>query len=176
MSTGKTVYRLAYGDRHRGATWYDEAHRVVWLLAYGQHEFKGAGDAFPYFKGLDAEDRLLPTSEDYEELFRAQSRRLIASVPHECQELMAQARAAPGVEAKAIIGQHVRLSCAVEIVDSLEEVTIALERKGFTPETLAIIMASLFPGGGDLEYSSTIAGRELVPSAELGYVMLTELP
>lgn len=50
LTSGKTVYRLAYGDRHRGATWYDEAQDVVWLLAYAQHEFRDGPDAFDYFK------------------------------------------------------------------------------------------------------------------------------
>ena len=52
LSSGKPVFRLAYGERHRGATWFDEANRVVWLLGYATHEFEGGGDAFPYFKSL----------------------------------------------------------------------------------------------------------------------------
>jgi hypothetical protein len=60
ITSHETVYRLAYGDRHRGATWYDSANHVVWLLAYAQHEFEGEGDAFPYFKSLDAAGRLFP--------------------------------------------------------------------------------------------------------------------
>lgn len=155
------MYRLAYGDRHRGATWYDEAHDVVWLLAYGQHEFKGEGDAFPYFKSLDTEDRLLPTAGDYEDLFRARASRLAHAVPAECIEILNLARAAPGSAVSGVVASQVKLCCCVEASDGLEEVTVAIKYQGLTPESLAIILAAFFPGGGDLEHAARIADRDL---------------
>jgi len=75
LTSRQTVYRLAYGHRHRGATWHDSANRVIWLLAYGQHEFEQQGDAFPYFKDLDARGKLFPSQADYRDLFRDRDRR-----------------------------------------------------------------------------------------------------
>lgn len=163
LSTGKTVYRLAYGDRHRGATWHDEAHDVVWLLAYAQHEFEGAGDAFPYFKSLDADDRLLPTVEDYEELFRAQADRLAHAVPAQCLEMLEDARSTPGTEVSGDIAGHVHVVCCVEQADGLEEVTIAIKYRGLTTDSLPIILASFFPDAraDRLENVRRIGGRDL---------------
>jgi hypothetical protein len=163
LSTGRTVYRLAYGDRHRGATWHDEAHNVVWLLAYAQHEFEGAGDAFPYFKALDADDRLLPTTADYEDLFHAQADRLAHAVPAECVAVLENARAAPGTEVSVDIAGQVHLACCVEKTDGLEEVTIAINYRGLTTDNLPIILASFFPDAtpDELENVGGIAGREL---------------
>lgn len=172
LSTGRPVYRLAYGDRHRGATWHDAAHAVVWLLAYAQHEFKGTGDAFPFFKELDAQDRLLPTKEDYEDLFLARASRLAHAVPDQCVELLAAARAAPGHELGGIIGSQIELSCCVETTEGIEEVTVAIKYSGITPESLAIVLAAFFPGGGDLEHASNIAERDL-GTDEIAYRLIS---
>jgi hypothetical protein len=163
LTTGRTVYRLAYGDRHRGATWHDEAHNVVWLLAYAQHEFEGAGDAFPYFKALDAHGRLLPDTADYEDLFHAQAERLAHAVPAECIAVLDDARAAPGTEVTADIAAQVQLACCVETTDGLEEVTIAIKYQGLTTDNLPIILASFFPDAtpGQLDNGVDIAGRQL---------------
>jgi hypothetical protein len=176
LRTGKQVYRLAYGDRHRGATWHDTAHEVVWLLAYAQHAFEGAGDAFPYFKELDTQDRLLPMTADYEDLFQARAVRLARAVPHECEEVLSRARAEPEVEAVGVIGDHIDLSCCVETSGSLEEVTVAIRHRGLTPESLAIVLASFFPDAApaDLEFSSAIAGRALTID-EVAYRRVVDL-
>ena len=175
LSTGRPVYRLAYGDRHRGATWHDEAHGVVWLLAYARHEFKGEGDAFRYFKDLDSNHHLLPTAQDYEDLFHAQASRLAHAVPAECTELLSSARATPGSEVNGVIASQVHLSCCVEVSDSLEETTIAIKYQGLTPESLPIILASFFPDAAsdDLEHADNIAGRELSLD-EIAYRVIIE--
>jgi hypothetical protein len=64
LTCGLRVYRLAYGNDHRGATLHDEVDAVIWLLAYGRHRSGKPGDFFPFCKGLDAEGRLLPTEDD----------------------------------------------------------------------------------------------------------------
>jgi hypothetical protein len=163
LSTGRTVYRLAYGDRHRGATWHDDAHNVVWLLAYAQHEFEGTGDAFPYFKALDAKDRLLPDTADYEDLFHAQADRLAHAVPAECIAVLEHGRAALGTEVSDDIAGQVHLACCVEKTDGLEEVTIAIKYRGLTTDNLPIVLASFFPDAtpDELEIAGDIAGRQL---------------
>lgn len=163
LSTGRTVYRLAYGDRHRGATWYDEAHGVVWLLAYAQHEFADAGDAFPYFKELDAADRLLPVAADYEALFVARDARLAEVVAHEGRELLNAGRSALGTEIRAVIAAQIEIGLAIDAAEDVEEVTVAIKYQGLTPENLPILLAALFPNASakDLENPASIAGRSL---------------
>lgn len=175
LSTGKPVYRLAYGDRHRGATWHDEAHDVVWLLAYAQHEFKREGDAFPYFKALDASGRLLPTTEDYQGLFHARADRLAHAVPADCLDLLTEARATSGAEINGTIASQVHLSCCVETSSELEEITIAIRYQGLTTESLPIILASFFPDASpsELEQAGNIAGRDL-SSDEIAYRWIRE--
>src|SRR4051794_4167251 len=60
LTCGEDVWVLARGNDHRAATWYDEHEQVVWLLAYGLHRSGETDDFFPYCKGIDADDRLLP--------------------------------------------------------------------------------------------------------------------
>jgi hypothetical protein len=162
LSTGRTVYRLAYGERHRGATWHDEVNGVVWLLAYAQHEFEGAGDAFPYFKQLDAEDRLLPTAEDYEALFGARAARFAEVVAHDCAALLEAARASPGVEVVGHVAD-LEISVAIDIAESLEEINVAFKLHQLTPENLAVLLAALFPQNSfdDLQTATHIAGRSI---------------
>jgi hypothetical protein len=178
LSTGRTVYRLAYGNRHRGATWYDEANRVVWLLAYAQHDFAAAGDAFPYFKELDAADRLLPTADDYRALFEARAARFAEVVAFEAANLLSAARASPGTERRAIIAGQLAVGLVVEIVEDLEgveEITVALRLEDLTPESLPILLAALFPDSAfdDIQTPISLAGRVLGKN-EIGYRVLIE--
>ena len=69
LTSGATIYRLSQGERERGATWHDEANGVVWLCACRFHTSGAADDAFPYFKELDRNGRLLPTVKDLTVLF-----------------------------------------------------------------------------------------------------------
>jgi hypothetical protein len=170
LTSGEEVYRLAYGERHRGATWHDEANRVVWLHAYAQHEFEDRGDAFPYFKQLDHDDRLLPTAADYEALFRDRDLRFTEVVAHEAAQLLQTAREAPGTEQRAVIGGQFGVGVAVEVVETLEEAWVAVKTRGLTQEYLAILFAALFPEAGfeDIASISTLGERKLDPD-ELGF-------
>ncbi|MFL5886707.1 MAG: hypothetical protein ACJ77M_16680 [Thermoleophilaceae bacterium] len=170
LSSGKTVYRLAYGDRHRGATWHDEDHGVVWLLAYAQHEFKARGDAFPYFKELDAGERLLPTAEDYEALFRDRDGRFVAVVSAEAEELLQTARAQPGEEQRGLIGGQLGVGVSVEVVETLEEVYLAVKFAGLTPDNLPILLAAFFPNctADEIEGATRLPSRNLDPD-EMGF-------
>src|SRR5581483_1459751 len=44
-AAANTIYRLGHTDDHRGATWHDEANRVVWLCAYRRHRSGEPADA-----------------------------------------------------------------------------------------------------------------------------------
>ncbi|MGC9221846.1 MAG: hypothetical protein ACP5H2_10935 [Solirubrobacteraceae bacterium] len=169
------VYRLAYGERHRGATWFDEENRVVWLLAYAQHEFKGAGDAFPYFKALHADDKLLPSEEDYKDLFKDRALRFAGLAPLEAATLLAAAREQPGTEQRGVIGGQVGVGVAVEIVETLTETYLAITLRGLTPDMLPILLAAFFPTHefDDLESTRTFPTRAL-EIGEIAFRALSE--
>lgn len=163
LTTDKTVYRLGYGHRHRGATWHDEANGVVWLLAYAQHEFEDEGDAFPYFKGLDEEGDLLPTPADYESLFRDRDTRFSEVVSHEGTQLLQAARNHPGEEQVAIIGGLLSVGVVVEVVETLEEAVLAVKTAALEPEILIILFATFFPGHDfdEIHTAQAMPDREL---------------
>jgi hypothetical protein len=163
---------LAYGDRHRGATWFDEENQVVWLLAYAQHEFEEGPDAFPYFKELDAEGRLLPGPADLEQLIRDRDARFAATVREDAERLLEEARQAADEEHRAVLGGEIGVGVVIVYVESLEEINAAIETIGLPPEAkevFAILLQVLFPGIGahDLETIDALPTRALRPG-ELG--------
>jgi hypothetical protein len=158
------VYRLAMGDRHRGATWHDRDHGVVWLLAYARHEFEDQGDAFPYFKALHGADQLLPSPADYAALFSERTQRFAMLVPDDAAQLLALARARPGEEHRGVIGGQLGVGVAVEVVDPLEEAYVAVKACP-SPEALAVVMAAFFPeaSADELEWPAEMPDRALGP-------------
>lgn len=158
LNSGKRVYRLAYGERHRGATWYDERHGVVWLLAYAQHRFEGRGDAFPYFKDLDEKGRLLPAATDYEALLRERDRRFTASIATDAEQLLREARANPEREVVGQLGGAVEVTIVVATVESLEEVHVAIQAVGLPKEHLLLALGSFF---GDRDFDEIESAVEM---------------
>lgn len=158
LSSGKRVYRLAYGERHRGATWYDERHEVVWLLAYAQHRFEGRGDAFPYFKDLDEAGRLLPTATDYEALLRGRDLRFTANIATDAEQLLREARENPGREVIGQLGGAVEVTITVAKVESLEEMHVAIQAVGLPKEHLLLALGAFF---GDREFDQIESATEM---------------
>jgi len=175
LTSGKTVYRLSYGHRHRGATWHDDANRVVWLLGYAEHEFEDRGDAFPYFKNLDADESLLPTVADYEALFLDRDRRFAEVVAHEATALLEAARGALGEEQRAVVGGQLGVGVSVEVVEPLEELYLAVKMAGLTNDNLLILFAALFPGCtyDEIESADKMPGRPL-DEDEMGFRCLLD--
>lgn len=145
LTSGREVYTLGFGHRHRGATWHDEANRVIWLCAYGQHESGAADDAFPYFKQLDTEGRLLPMRGDYEGLIEDRNRRFADTVVDDAQRLLAEALEEPGIEKPAVLAGSVGVGVAVEVVETLEETYVAIRAHDLRPGWLDIVLAAFFP-------------------------------
>ena len=139
---GNTIYRLGAGHRHRGATWYDEEHGVVWLCAYGYHESGAADDAFPYFRELMDAGRMLPTDADRDALESDRVDRLAAALPAEAQRLLAEARAAPETEVSGTLGAA-SVGVVVVVVQTLEEIHVAIA--GGTRKQIFAILAAFFP-------------------------------
>lgn len=155
LTSGREVYTLGYGHRHRGATWHDEQNRVIWLCAYGRHESGAAEDAFPYFKELDAEGRLLPVRDDYERLVEDRNRRFTDAVVDDAQQLLLEAREDPGVEKSGILADSVGVGVAVELVETLEETYIAIRADDLRPGWLDIVLAAFFPDADLRGWEST---------------------
>lgn len=170
LSSGKRVYRLAYGDRHRGATWYDERHGVVWLLAYAQHEFRDRADAFAYFKDLDADERLLPGPADYKALLRERDDRLQSEIGDDARRLLGEARENPGREVVGMLGGAVEVTVAVVVVESMGELYVAVQMEGLAKEHFVIALAALFEGREleEIEAAEAMPERSLQPG-ELGF-------
>lgn len=145
LTSGREVYTLGYGHRHRGATWHDKQNGVIWLCAYGRHESGAPADAFPYSKQLDAQSRLLPTRDDYERLIADRNRRFADAVVSDAQALLAAARKEPGVEKPGVLADSVGVGVAVEVVETLEETYVAIRATDLRPGWLDIVLAAFFP-------------------------------
>ncbi len=166
LSSGRTVYRLAYGDDHRGGTWHDERFGVVWLLAYRLHRSGEPDDAFPYIKGLDGEGRLLPTEEDYKALFDDRGRRAAIVAPEEAQQLLAEARANEGVEVRGVLGEAAGVGVVVEVVETLEEPAVAFDVNQVPAAWVTLMPAWFFPKSRFENWTHTteFPTRDLAPT------------
>lgn len=158
LSSGKIVWRLARGHDHRGATWYDDQERVVWLLAYRRHRSGDPADAFPYFKKLDAEGRLMPSLADRESLELDRGRRFVEQVMRLVPRLVERARENPEVEQHASIGGTAHVGVAMEIVDTLSETYLRISPLNLRPAWLEIVLAAVF-GDRAWEVTDRFPGR-----------------
>jgi hypothetical protein len=90
LTSSIQAYTL-HSTRWRGVTWHDREEAVVWLLAGRFHTSGHSDDAYPYFRKLDADDKLLPIRQDYGLLDRERAvdlvRALADDVPGECDNL-----------------------------------------------------------------------------------------
>lgn len=171
----RTFYRLARGHDHRGATWYDERHRVVWLCAYARHRSGEPDDAFPYFRDLMAENRMFPGVADYELLFSDQGDRFAELAVGDAQEALARAIQQPGSEVEVVLGLTIPVSVVVRLVDDLREVYVAFSLHGLTQEQLLVMLAAFRADAefGDWELVETLPHRALRDAdAEIGYRLL----
>ncbi len=137
-----TAYRLGHGHDHRGATWHDQTERVVWLCAYGLHRSGEDDDAFPYFHELIGTGSLLPTEDDYTALFDDRGRRFTETLYEDAQQLLARARATPGVEQSGLLGGEETAAIVVEVVDTLQETYVAFSVLGMNATRVVMILGA----------------------------------
>lgn len=146
LTTSLPVGVLAHGHDHRGATWFDEGHGVVWLLAYRLHRSGQPDDFFPWAQELDKDEDLFPTEADYERLERERADRFVKSILIDSQRLLKKARATPEVEVNCALGGAYGVGVAVEVADDLESITVAFDLVTLrVPEHIAAILAALVP-------------------------------
>jgi hypothetical protein len=182
LKNASDVYTLHAGE-WRGATWHNREHNTVWLLAGGFHRSGKPDDAYPHFKDLDANLRLLPTAEDYELLFSIQARSFVEDVMEKAPRIMEEAYRQSPAEVEAVIGP-VPISIAVVIEDGIEFVYLAVMMSGWTEEGpeppanwITILWAAFFPWVADLVvevgYEKAIAGRP-AKDGEMIYASIRE--
>jgi hypothetical protein len=140
-----TIYRLGHGNDHRGATWFDEHNRVIWLCAYRLHRSGEVDDAFPYFHELIRSGNIWPREDDYEALFLDRDRRFVETLPQDAQMLLARARFNPGLEQTGVVGGEETTGVLVEVVETLEEtyVVFSLAQKDYT--RIVLILEAFYP-------------------------------
>lgn len=168
LQNASEVYTLHAG-RWRGATWHDSGNNAVWLLAGRLHRSGAPDDAYPYFKHLDADGRLLPTDHDYELLVLAQARSFADDVIDHLPSALDEARTRSPAEVEVIVGT-IPISIAVVIEDEMEFVYLAVRMSGWTDDGpqppanwTAILWAAVFPWVTDptteIGFENDIAGR-----------------
>jgi hypothetical protein len=130
----------------------------VWAPPSGEQE-----DAFPYFKQLDLEGRLLPTLDDYAALEKDRGRRFVERVMRVVPRLMEQAKEQPEAEQSASIGGSTQIGVAMEVVETLKAVYLRVSPLNLRPARLEIILATVF-GDRPWEVTDRFPNRE--PSVE----------
>ncbi len=147
----------------RGTTWFDEQQDVVWLCStHGHHRSRESDDSFLYFLALRDEGLIWPTGEDYEDLAADRGTQFAAFVVDLAPDLLAEARANPGVECSRTIGRE-PIAIVVEIVETLEETYVAVSGLTITPPLLNVLLASLYPNRSfeDWRFEDRLPTRDL---------------
>lgn len=163
LTCGQPVWVLARGHDHRGATWFDEQERVVWLLAYGRHRSGQAEDFFPYCKDLDEADRLLPSASDYEALLRERDKRFAWSITIEAPVALKKARDS-GVEELVMLGGEYGACVAVEAEPEIEATTLAFRTDTVPFSHVPLILAAFHAEVTDWEQVFEMPSRPLRPN------------
>jgi hypothetical protein len=120
------VFRIRLG-RLRGATWIDDVHEIVWLLAAETREEGSRDDAYEYFESLHRSGKLLPTQEDRLRDRAETAARFFSSLRHEAPTLVEAAREKAGSEIRATLGRAVEVVLLIAKSDDLEEVWLAVD-------------------------------------------------
>ena len=161
LSSGRRVSVLGQGDRHRGGTWHDTEHGVIWLLAYGDHRSGAPNDFYPYCKTLDERGVLLPSEADYEALFRERDQIFARRLMIEAPLLLKRAREHPGEELTATLGGRFGTGVTVEVAEDLEAITVAIDTRSLSVWTyISAILGSLAPADG-WDQVGSMPSREL---------------
>jgi hypothetical protein len=173
----ETLYHLGAGDDHRGATWFDEDERVVWLCAYGFHRSGDSGDAFQLFPELIRDGSIYPTEPDYETLFLAREARFVEMAPRQALQARADAIERSGetilVELGHPSGRCLAVRFNAEVADDVVELTVAFKVDGLNAEQIYFVPACFSPETWDL--AERIGGAP-VALDEIAFRLLTRLP
>jgi hypothetical protein len=144
-----TLFRLAMGDDHRGATWFDANERVVWLCAYGWHRSGERDDAFQLFHQLIDDDEIYPTDDDYRRLFLDQQRRFVELVPQHAmaarEEAMGNLRTIIEAQLGHPLDRQVDARIVADVVGDIAEISVAFELTGLNQQEILLLVRSFAP-------------------------------
>ena len=123
------VYRLRVST-HRGATWLHEGPEIVWLCGAHKHEDGSEDDAYIWFAGLHASNRLLPDDDDRLRDRAEAVLRFHKLLTAELCALVDSARTKPSEEVAAELGGWI--TCRVLVVrhPGMDEIWCALSTHG----------------------------------------------
>ncbi len=172
LTQSKLAWVIGQGSDHRGATYFDAANRVVWLIAYGRHRSGSDDDFFPYAKQLDADARLFPTVLDYEGLIRDRDRRFVAAVRIEGPLLFQDALQRRG-EHRVILGGRLGACVAVEILGEIGEIVVAFKAETVPWTHVVVILQSIWTSP-DWSQADALPSRPL-NSDEVAFSCMFEL-
>ncbi|MGO9559864.1 MAG: hypothetical protein ACLPYW_12365 [Acidimicrobiales bacterium] len=123
------VYRLRVSDE-RGATWVDDEHGIVWLLAVRRREQGSDDDAFSWFASLHASERLFPDEDDVLRDRAEAVLRFHKLLTRDLLQLADSALATVGKELVVDLGEW--LACRMLVLEEggLQEIWCALSTRG----------------------------------------------
>ncbi len=171
LTCGVPVWVLSRGHDHRGATFFDEEERVVWLLASGHHRSGADTDAFRHFKALDAAQNLLPAAGDYERMFDERGMRFVDALVIEAPLILKEARESKE-ELKVLLGGDFGARVAIEIEDPVEATTLGLMAEYLDWDHVTIVL-SAFHAEGTWETVERMPSREL-QEGEVAFIHVHE--
>ncbi len=166
--TSRIVAYSLHSADYRGITWYQENHRVVWLLAAAFHRSGKRDDAYPYFISLDNEGRLLPKTEDVELLVAEQTKDLARHLLEQVPALTQQVLSNPGRLLGGVLGGRIKIRAIFE-ADDTPMLSVAISQKlqpgnlQLPADWLMIVAAAFFPDGDpqNLSFAWDMGGRPL---------------
>ncbi len=179
LRTNKVIFTFHVGE-NRGATWFQKAvlnasgvaitPPVAWLLAVRFHRSGKAEDAYPFFRDLDAKNRLLPTEEDVRALVAQTQLTLATSLIKDVPRLIKDARESPGRIISALLGDRVSVRLVHERSDP-PMLTVAISQNlrpgdmAMPPDWLLLIAAAFLPETPieRLSFSPDLGGSPLSP-------------
>jgi len=162
VRSGKEVWVLTQGERHRGGTWFEAERNIVWLVAAGHHESGSKDDFFPYCQRLDEEGLLAPSKEDYKALLLAENERLAARILIEAPLLRKRAREADG-EVSAEIGGRFGVRVSIEVVDDIEEMSVAFDLRTLQKRQVIPVILAALEATGEWDEVDRMPTRVLEP-------------
>lgn len=168
---GPIADKLRWTERWRGATLYDSEENVVWLLGVGFHTSGRPDDVYEVLEALDRNEKLLPTSEDYDLLLDAREADLPELLRQNAEEMMSEAGDNPGTEVRRVIGGTFPISVVVERENGMTATWLAISYRLLhgevdpPPEWEQFILAAFFPGRRPEDIQSP---EQRLPTRETG--------
>jgi hypothetical protein len=173
--TARIVAFSLHSGEDRGLTWHHEPGDTVWLLAAAFHRSGKRDDAYPYFRQLGADHRLLPTKGDIERLVASRNRNFARVLIEDVPKIIENMRRRPGQIFGGALGERVPIRAVWED-DDPPLLTVAISQRLLpgelpVPAGYQLAIAAAFLPDADpnqLSFAWELAGHPL-RSDEIAY-------